>query len=71
MSIKLATHKHFKITGLYRHSLNKSERSVKSWIDRQLTEVDFWDKYRNKWEQSYSVERADLIELTAEEKAAL
>ena len=71
MSIKLATHKHYRITGLYRHSKSKSEIAVKSWIDRQLTEVDFWDKYRNKWEQSYSVERADLVELTDEEKAAL
>ena len=71
MSIKLATHKHFKITGLYRVTFKKKSSFIKTLLTDGVTCCDFWDKYRNKWEPSYSVERADLIELTAEEKAAL
>ena len=62
MSIKLATHKHFRITGLYRHSMK--------WTPWQ-TGVEFYCESTNKWLKSSATFRADLIELTAEEKAAL
>ena len=71
MSIKLATHSHKRINGLYREAEEKGISFIKGFFTSVISEVDFWDKYRNKWETSYSVERADLIELTAEEKAAL
>ena len=71
MSIKLATHSHKRISGLYREAEEKDISFIKGFFTSVISEVDFWDKYRNKWEPSYSVERADLIELTAEEKAAL
>jgi hypothetical protein len=73
MSIKLSTHKHEKITGLYKHSSEelKDKRPIEYWLDDVISEVDFWDKYRDRWEPSYSVKRIDLIELTEEEKANL
>ena len=72
MSIKEATHKHCKITGLYRYASEKrAEATIYNFVADLFTEVDFWDKYRNKWEHSYSVVRDDLIELTEAEKETL
>ena len=71
MSIKEATHKHCKITGFYRATFKKKSSFIKTFLTEGVTVCDFWDKYRYRWEPSYSVDRSDLIELTEAEKEAL
>tara|TARA_R110002096_G_scaffold412915_1_gene613537 strand:- start:95 stop:547 length:453 start_codon:yes stop_codon:yes gene_type:complete len=70
LGTKLATHKHFRISGYYRiRERSIAWPSVSLRIVRDL--VDFWDVEHDKWIQSNAVKVPDLIELTAAEKEAL
>jgi hypothetical protein len=70
LGIRLATHKHYKISGLYRiRERTLGMPSISLRIVRDC--VDFWDKPSESWMQSNATKQTDLIELTAAEKVSL